>query len=329
MPEPQFGHGANQSPPDENDLVIPVAAARRVAARAATLAAFRLGNRPPITNQGNTPQCVAFATGEEQNWQDHVEHGRFYDFDENEFFKRIGGNQYGAHARAALDELITSGYPTTAPTPAANQHKARLYSRVVMSAQAIKDAIVACGGVLVVGPWFDNWTARSGTLQVLPRPSGAGTGHEWWAVGWDEFGCLGQQSWGPLWGDGGLFRMPWQYLVTLMWEAWTTLDDDTTPLLFDKARMRTLDVAIRQERTLQADQLQEGQRWARTTPQGIRRLRDNKIVLAPWDRLSRFGGFRDGPRHNIAPFPEQWARLYMDGAWRVAPRPTVRVHWAD
>lgn len=325
---PQFGMGALDSPRDPRDYLLPAAAARAAAGTASGLTAFRLGNRPPITNQGDTPHCVSYATGNEQNWQDRVDTGRFYDFNQPLYHARIGGTAAGAFARAALDELIGRGYPEQDATPAEHRHRARVYTRVVQSVQAVKDAIVTTGGVLGVGPWFPNWTTGLGSLGVLPAPSGLGTGHEVWYTGWDEHGVIGDNSWGTLWADRGSFRMAWPIFIGQMSEVWTTLDERTTELMYNKARIRYLDVTIRPERILDDQQLRPASRWAQTRQAGIRRLADNKLIVTPWDRLFRFGGFREGPRHGIGRHPTQWGRLRIAGAWRVVPRAAVQVHWA-
>lgn len=326
---PEFGTGALPSPEDPDDIWLPEAAAAGAAGAGSSLSRFILGNRPGILNQGLTSQCVAYATENEQLWQDRVDTGKWYNFDEPLFFHRIGGIEgVGAFARAALDELVGRGYPEAGDTERAWLHKARLYTRVAPSVQAVKDAIVACGGVTAVGPWYSNWTNGIPPSGVLPAPSGGSSGHMVWYPGWDENGIIGQNSWGTLWADGGLFRMSWWVFINRMSEIWTTLDEAKSAQLFNRGRITALDVGIRYEtRTLAASELRPGQRWAKTRPAGIRRLSDNKIVASPWDRWFRFGGFRLGPRHGIGKRPNTWARLYIYGAWRVVPAPRVKVDW--
>lgn len=322
------GTGALPSPTDERDWYLPTPAAAAAAGAASGLSAFRLGNRPPLTDQLITPHCVAYSIAYEQNWQDYVEHGRFYNFNEPTFFYRIGGNASGAFARAGLDELIGRGYPEQDSTPSEASHQARVYTRVTQSVQAVKNAIVACGGVLGVGPWYDNWTEGLNAKAVLPTPSGGSSGHMVWYVGWDEYGILGQNSWGSAWGDGGLFRMPWWVFSQRMSEVWTTLDEVTSGVMFNRARIPNTGVYIRFERTLSAEHLRQGQLYAQTRKAGIMRLSDNAIVAKPHDRWFRFGGFRRGPRHGIGSRPTTWARLYIGGAYRVVPAPFVKVDWA-
>lgn len=221
-----YGKGAQRSPVDVRDWILPDG----LAGAGSGLQSFRLGNRPPVTNQGSTPQCVAYSTGVEQNWQDQVEHGKFFQFHEALFFLRIGGTSAGAFLRAALDELLNRGYPE-AVIANEDEHRCSSYVLVQKSVTAVKNAITATGGVLCVGPWFDNWTEGLPPNAVLPTPSGGGTGHAWWAIGWDEHGLLCQNSWGTLWGDQGLFRIPWWIAIERVWEFWSTLDEVTTSKL--------------------------------------------------------------------------------------------------
>lgn len=227
---PEYGKGGLPSPVDVRDWVADEDTLARLAGAGSALPSFRLGERPPVTNQGSTPQCVAYSTGVEQNWQDNREHGHFFDWNEALFFFRIGGTSAGAFMRAALDELIYDGYPLADAT-GAHLHRAESYVLVPKSVTAIKNAIVAAGGVLGVMPWFDNWTEGLGPLAILPTPSGGSSGHAVWFIGWDEYGLLGQNSWGTFWGDNGLFRMPWWIAIDRVWEFWSTLDDQTTSKL--------------------------------------------------------------------------------------------------
>ena len=220
----EYGKGAQRSPVDVRDWILKE---DQLAGAGSSLSSFRLGNRPPVTNQGSTPQCVAYSTGVEQNWQDYQEHQRFYDWNEGLFFFRIGGTSAGAYMRAALDELLNRGYPESDSTNE-GKHRASSYVLVQKSITAIKQAIVSTGGVLCVGPWFDNWTEGLPPNAVLPTPGGGSSGHAWWAIGWDEYGLLCQNSWGTAWGDQGLFRIPWWIATDRIWEFWSTLDEDTT-----------------------------------------------------------------------------------------------------
>lgn len=329
-PEGRFGTGAIQSLPDERDWFLAGSTAQRLATGAAELAAFRLGERPPITNQLDTPHCVPHACGYEQNWQDQQEHGRFYNFNKPLFFQRIGGTPNGASVRVALDQMRSVGYPEADSTPDSAKHKITGYALVEKSVQAIKAAIVARGGVVVVGPWYENWTVRSGALQVLPRPSGGGSGHAWWAIGWDEYGLLGQNSWGTLWGDGGLFRMPWAYVVGYMWEVWTTLDEQTLTQIATATIKERGTYLHRPARVIgdDAPKLDYARAWGQARNAGIYRFSTDSIVAKPWDKPFRYRGRRNGARHSEGPRGETWVLLGIAGTEVAVPAPQVVVSLA-
>lgn len=56
---PQFGKGAQPIPPDPNDLIVSSALLQLAATGIDYSSPYRVPNRPPVTNQGNTPECVA------------------------------------------------------------------------------------------------------------------------------------------------------------------------------------------------------------------------------------------------------------------------------
>lgn len=325
----EYGKGAIQSPPDENDIVLGESHTAMLAASVTLPTPFRIGNRPPVTNQGNTPQCVAYSNGVEQNWQDRVEHGRFFNFDERQFFTAIGGTALGAHARSALDYRLAVGYPEAGDTPDKGKHQIVSYALVTKTIAAIKNAIFATGGVLVVGPWYDNWTAGLNSKAVLPPPSGGGSGHEWWGIGWDDFGIVGQNSWGTAWGDNGLFRMPWPYVVNSMWEVWTTLDEVAASKVL-KGRIKEVGTKLyRPARVVGPDH--DGEHpgdddiWGQARVRGIWRKSNDKIVAEPWDKWFKVVRVRKGARHGFPRRPETWVVLRIAGTDVAIPAPKVRL----
>jgi hypothetical protein len=321
---PEFGKGAIQDPPDPRDLRI---AADSPALAAEFPATFRIGNRPPVTNQGLTPECVPYSAGVEQNWQDRVEHGRFFNFDEHAQFVAIGGTANGSVMRYCLDRMRNVGFPEQDSTPSAGLHKIDGYANVELSVQAIKAAIPAFGGVLVIGPWWPNWEHPLGPSAVLPPPDGGAGGHAWWGIGWDENGLIGQNSWGTLWGDGGLFRMPWQYVVDRMWDVWTTVDDRTLSIIA-KAQIKELRTYLRRPSLVIGDgkpKLGPTSIWGQARRAGIWRRSTDAIVATPWDKPFRYLGKRNGVRHSEGPRGETWALLGIAGNEVAIPITAVRL----
>lgn len=319
-----FGKGALPSPPDEDDWqYVGLAGANA----SASLPTFRLGNRPPVTNQGDTPECVAYSSGVEQNWQDHVEWDRFFDWNEHLFFQRIGGTAAGAFMRAALDQRKAVGFPEADMTPSSAEHKIAGYAQVTKSVTTIKNAIVNTGGVLMIGPWYDNWTDGLNAKAVLPSPSGGSAGHAWWAIGWDEYGVICQNSWGTLWGDNGLFRMPWWIVLDRVWEVWSTLDEQTVETQA-KAVIRELRTYLRKPKLVIGEdpgKLRGESLWGQTRRAGIFRFATRSIVASPWDQPFKYRGKRHGARHSSGPRGETWALLGIAGTEVAVPITQVRI----
>lgn len=320
----EHGKGGLQSPPDERDLTISNETLKRVGGPVPLEDAFLLRLRPPITDQGMTPECVAFSSAYEKSHADHNDFGKFTNFDEHLFFRQIGGNQYGAVARAALQRMKDYGYPEDDATPSPQKHQIAGYARVEQTREAIKRAIQRAGGVNIVGPWWESWEFPTGDKATLPGPTGASSGHEWWAPGWDEVGVIGQQSWGGLWGNKGLFRMPWYYVVHFMWEVWTTVDIETLTLIA-RAKLASTGVYIRTTGVLGEAGKMEGTHFATAIDAGLQRKSDGQIIETPWDKPFRFKGFKAGAHHGIGKYPNGWAVLVINGHERCVARPLVRL----
>ncbi len=118
----------------------------------------------------------------------------------------------------------------------ARKYLAVKYARVIQALDEMKGCL-ASGYPFVFGfvvyPEFEGGAIkRSGRLS-LPRPGEQSTGrHAVLAVGYDERKqCfLVRNSWGPKWGKGGYFEMPYAYACNpeLAMDLWTirlTLDD--------------------------------------------------------------------------------------------------------
>jgi hypothetical protein len=321
------GTGAIQSPPDERDIIITSKQLERLAGASVIPASYILPSRPPITDQGVSPFCVAYSCAYEQNEQDQREHGRFFDFNEPAFFWSIGGTINGAVMRNGLDRMLAYGYPEQDATPNPDRHKIDGYFRVAFQdTDDIKRSIIEFGGVLVIMQWFSSWENPIGTDAVLPAPSGSVSGHAVWIIGWDDSGrAIGQQTWGQAWGDNGRFRMPWSYIKQYAWEVWKTADDLTLRKVA-KARIRDTGIRIRTGHVLREDyQLNNRSLWGATTSAGIRRHSDRKIVATPWYKAFKFKGFHHGARHGLGAHPRGWAELSINGESRYVARPFVRL----
>lgn len=188
---------------------------------------YRRGNMPPVLNQGDTPRCVAFSSSTVKAWQDYREHGRFYNFDEATFARRIGTTASGAYMANAVAEMQIDGYPVMY-TGNASRHRIRSYWHVTKSASAIKQAVATYGPILVLSPWYASWF-HPRSNGVLPRPDRVFGGHAFVVYGWDnDRGLRIRNSWGAKWGLRGDAFMPYQY-VDLIYGAYVTIDAPAVP----------------------------------------------------------------------------------------------------
>lgn len=320
------GTGALQDPPDPRDIIVTEGTLEELAGAPPIPASFRLKNRPPVTNQGNTPQCVAYSSAMDQNYMDRGDFGKFLNFNEGLFFSQIGGGPNGAYMSAALSRRLNHGYPEQDSTPVPQKHQVASYFKVEKTKAAVQRAIMQLGGVLTIGPWWQSWSRPQGSRAILPPPSGASSGHAWWAVGWTEDGyVVGQNSWGTGWGANGLFLIRWSDFLGAMWDVWKTADEETTPPLV-KAAIRAIDVNIRTSKVLGPDGiLDPTTNWGETRKAGIWRRRDKKIVATPWNKALRFKGWKPGARHGQEPYPSSWGVVVIDGADKAVARPLLRL----
>jgi hypothetical protein len=325
---PEFGKGAIQAPPDPRDLQLGSVALEPVVGATALPASYILPGLPPVTNQGATPECTAYSSAYEQNWQDRREFGRFFNFDEHRLFSEAGGGPNGAVLRNVLEVMRNSGYPEQDATPERAKHQITAYASITKTTVAIKQAIIATGGVLVIGPWWPNWEHPLGPKAVLPSAEGQPSGHAWWSCGWDGLGIIGQNTWGTQWGDAGKFRMPWAYALDAMWDFRTTIDDVT---LAQVARgvIREQGTYIRNPRRVTGSgadpKLTPDSIWGQARKAGIWRRSTDSIVATPWDKPFKYGGRKRGTTHGIGKLPDTWALLGIAGTQVALPAALVRL----
>ena len=87
-------------------------------------------------------------------------------------------------------------------------------------------AIREVGAIYVSGNvhngWFPNrWTQRNGIACIEPTGDGANTGgHAFALVGYNRYGFIVQNSWGPKWGTKGFAILPYEDWVARGTDAW-------------------------------------------------------------------------------------------------------------
>jgi hypothetical protein len=160
---------------------------------------------------------VAFSTAALKGYEDRIDQGQFFDFDEATFFGRINGGPNGAIVRDAFDQLLKVGYP-----PDEASHKIAAYFAVPVAQADIQAALMAFGPVVLATDWFSEWFTPD-RVGVLPAPRVKAGGHAIVAIGWDARGLRLRNSWGAAWGQSGDCYLPWAYLGKV-WEIWKAVD---------------------------------------------------------------------------------------------------------
>lgn len=320
----EHGLGAIPSPPDPRDLVASATDLERLAGAVPLPAHYLVDPLPPVRDQGLTPQCVAYSSAYEKAKEDRDDFGRWIDFNESRFFYEIGGGPNGAVARNALNHMLNVGYPENDSTPSESKHRIASYLRIDLNRSAIKRAIHASGGALVVIRWFDSWTHLYGN-NVTPPPAGSSNGHEFYLPGWDAYEhAVGLNSWGSGWGDNGKFLIPFSYIEQYAYEVWTAADVANISQLYN-AKLNNTGIRIRRKTVLGDDGKLSGSLFARATSKGIKRESDGVIIASPWDKPFEFHGFRGGAKHGIEPYPHSWAVLVIGGRERCVARPLIHL----
>jgi hypothetical protein len=221
---PDFGLGAIQSPPDDRDFSIDLlyASAGETVPVAFPASYLVPGAIPPVLNQGSTPRCVAYSAEFVKAYQDRIDQGKFFPFDEAKFFVRIGGTSAGAIPRNAFAEMLHAGYPLDV-VDQAGQHRISAYYAVPIYQLSIQAAIMTFGPIVISLPWFNSDFDPTVT-GILRQPyGGLAGGHAIAAIGWDYRGLRLRNSWGANWGVNGDCWLPWPQL-SRVWDGWKAVD---------------------------------------------------------------------------------------------------------
>jgi hypothetical protein len=234
METPVLGLGAIFSPDDDRDYE----PERFGIVAGAVPVAYRAPNNGPVLNQGDLPQCTAYAAaGLEQSFE-YAEDATFPTFNETDLFAKAGGTSQGAVMRNVLNVWVKTGILATGGR-VANPERLLLggYARL-NSADQIYAAVFANGvGAYFGVNWQHSWREPlSG--GVLPKPDSTEGGHALKVCGFDQNmlcpdgsrgAILLQNSWGN-WGARGFCWLPVSYLHSVAWEAWSVTDQPNSQL---------------------------------------------------------------------------------------------------
>jgi hypothetical protein len=225
----EHGLGCIPSPYDENDYPISRLYAL-VGAPPPPPPDYMVPGEPgPILNQGSTPQCVAYSTAGVKQYEDKLDQGQWFNFNENLFFSRIGGGSNGAFLRDAMAQLLKVGYPVVSIDDSA-QHRIDAYYAVPVSLGEVQAALMAFGPLVFGVDWPNSWFHP--VKGVLPQPDYSAGGHAIKVIGWrtvnGQVQLILANSWGTGYGDAGRCYMPSPYL-NRVFEVWKTVDQVIAP----------------------------------------------------------------------------------------------------
>lgn len=223
---PEFP-GALPSPLDLRD--IPLSAVKAIPARIAE-------NYPPpfdlaILNQDGYPYCVGYGSAglkQEKEMREKVSVIFDGDWIYKECKKIDDYSGPGTYLRIATKVLQKVGAkPLDEGEDLAFRYRIGGYARVdELSFEGLKRAIYV-NGALLAGFTGSNQGWQS--AYIRPPKSGEKTwGHAVLLIGYNKDYIIGQNSWGPNWGEKGLFYVPKDYLP---FEAWAVLTDLPTEFL--------------------------------------------------------------------------------------------------
>ena len=193
---------------------------------------FRLKTNT-IKDQGTVSSCVAhsLSTIMENRWNEVFSTGWIYGYRPEGYY--MG---YGMYPREALKTLLEKGavlnndFPYNIEMSSArdkvNSDLPRLESLAkpytissycrLYSANEIKSWIYTKELPILAAIATNGIELDSNNIIQIPKKQ-AVLGHALTIVGWNELGFIVQNSWGSLWGDGGLAILPYEYDIV---EAW-------------------------------------------------------------------------------------------------------------
>lgn len=204
-------------------------------------------NVPPVGDQGGEGSCVAWGTtyaGRSIDWQ--TSHPASWSFSANIFSPEYVYNQIkvtsscasGAYVTDGLNLLVNEGVvpwnvmpytdvscslmPTSAQESTAATYKVANYSRISITSDAIKAALLS-GKPVIVGGSVNNAYMYLRNGSVLGKFTGRSLGgHCYCVVGYDDSkqAFKFMNSWGPSWATNGFGYIGYKYVKSWWREAY-------------------------------------------------------------------------------------------------------------
>jgi C1A family cysteine protease len=194
---------------------------------------------PPVYDQGDLGACTGNAIAGiieidriHQKLDDWAPSRLFIYYGEREVEGTISQDS-GAQIRDGIKVVAKNGAPkestwpydivkfATKPSDAAyaegKEHEALIYSRVAQSQASIKTALAAgypiVFGFTVYESFESDEVAKTGVAPMPHKHEPSLGGHAVAMVGYTPDVVIVRNSWGPDWGQGGYFTMPWAYVT--------------------------------------------------------------------------------------------------------------------
>jgi hypothetical protein len=209
-PQPDWGGtGAVPLTPDARDfrmeLIPAVGAVLAIGAPPAfDLRSHVLG----VYNQGAVPSCVAHSTCGMKSIQDHIEHGDWVTYDADGLYREMGGTgTAGVDPRGTLERARERGLQILNTT---RRYRIGSYAFAPPVAGAFEETLKAavaamqpCTLALLLPQQF-GWTSGGPITQGY---------HQVCVIGYDAAHAIILNSWGEMWGERGLGRIPWSFIT--------------------------------------------------------------------------------------------------------------------
>jgi hypothetical protein len=209
----------------------------------------------PVKNQAAFGACVAHAGAGQKEFYDVQESPAGGDLSEQALYqwcKEIDGypNVEGTTGRACMQVLQKRGIPEDkywryeARYPAqksplvgieenARKYRTSSYAAVLLSPDAMRQALYMNGPVMIAVKVFDSFMA-TGTDGVVHAPSGSMRGyHMMLAAGYSLSHIKAKNSWGLGFGKAGYVLMPWEVWGSMGTEAWSIVDMSNVTQYFE------------------------------------------------------------------------------------------------
>jgi hypothetical protein len=162
-----FGLGGLPSPFDAADLELPLDTASPLPAD------WLIGSDTPISmpphiNQGATPMCGGYSSGQLKRYQEKVDKHGVLDFDYAWVYRHsrqragLGPSTEGTTARAVLATLLHEGIPIRGDEASAPRFRIKSYASIRYRTDDIRRALMQYAGPVLIGMrWPANWHTRS------------------------------------------------------------------------------------------------------------------------------------------------------------------------